>query len=456
MLHYIASLNLIDLLLDAVCVVAPNSRIVFVSAAFERIFGYTPEEAVGLHMLDLVHPQDLERTRQAAQNVSDGSLQLHFENRYVHKQGHTVHIRWTARWLPDRQVRLAVAHDITEAKRIEARQAAVYAIAKAAHAEAGLEALFAQVHQTIGELLDARNFAVALYDAARDELSYPYHVDSHETAAPQPGPLHADARCAQVIRQQQAMLLTSPAEPSASQPQRHRHWLGVPLLTQRGAIGALVLQGDGETVRYTDQDKELLQFVSGQVAAATEHQQLQARLQYMAQYDELTGLPNRALLLDRLQSALARARRDRSQLSLLFIDLDRFKQVNDNYGHPVGDMLLQQVAQRLRDGVRSADTVARLGGDEFVVLLEGGQTCSHAERVSKKIAAAFSAPFVLQQHAVPIVPSIGAAVYPEDGSDAQQLLSHADAAMYAYKKRRTAATVPPVDSNATHLIDAAL
>ena len=437
--HHIASLNLIDLLLDAVCIVAPDSRIVFVSAAFERIFGYTPEEAVGLHMLDLVHPQDLERTRQAAQSVREGNLQLDFENRYVHKKGHTVHIRWTSRWLPDRQVRLAVAHDFTEAKRIETQQAAVYAIAKAAHGAAGLEALFAQVHETIGELLDARNFAVALYDAAHDELSYPYHVDACAIAAPQPGPLHADVRCAQVIRQQQAMLLTSPAEPAPPQAQSHQHWLGVPLLTPQGAIGALVLQGDGEAVRYTEKDKELLQFVSDQVAAAIEHQQLQTRLQYMAQYDQLTSLPNRALLLERLQSALARARRDKTQLSLLFVDLDRFKQVNDNYGHPVGDLLLQQVAQRLRDCLRSVDTVARLGGDEFIVLLEGGQSCTHAQGVIQKIEAAFTAPFVLQQDVVLMVPSIGTAVYPEHGNDAQQLLSHADAAMYACKKRSVVA-----------------
>lgn len=437
--HHIASLNLIDLLLDAVCVVAADSRIVFVSAAFERIFGYTPEEVVGRPILDMVHPEDLERTRQAAQSVNDGNLQLHFENRYVHKEGHTVHVRWTARWLPDSQVRLAVAHDMTEAKRIEARQTAVYAIAKAAHGAAGLEALFTQMHQIIGELLDARNFSVVLYDAARDELSYPYHVDSLSIAAPQPGPLHADAHCAQVIRQRQAMLLTSPIEPAAPTTQTHRHWLGVPLLTQQGAIGALVLQGDGESVRYTDQDKELLQFVSGQVAVAIEHQQLQARLLHMAQYDQLTGLPNRALLLDRLQIALARAHRDQTQLSLLFVDLDRFKQVNDSYGHPMGDLLLQQVAQRLRDCVRSADTVARLGGDEFIVLLEGGQSSTHAQGVVQKIVAAFAAPFVLQKHSVLMVPSIGLALYPEHGNDAQQLLSYADAAMYACKKRSAAA-----------------
>lgn len=430
--HHIASPNLIDLLLDAVCIVGPDSRIIFVSAAFERIFGYPPQEVEGRRMLDMVHPQDLERTRQAAQQVSAGALQLDFENRYVHKDGHTVHIRWTARWLPDRQVRLAVAHDITDAKRIEARQSAVYAIANAAHTAADLPALFQQVHQTIAELLDARNFSVALYDAEHDHLSYPYHVDVDHATTPSAGPLESDARCAQVIRQRQALLLTAQPE--------HRHWMGVPLLTQQGAIGALVLQGDGEEVRYTEQDKELLQFVSDQIASAIEHQQLQARLLHMAQYDQLTGLPNRTLLMDRLHSALARAQRNQTLLSLLFVDLDRFKLVNDNLGHPVGDLLLQQVAQRLLKCVRGADTVARLGGDEFVVLLEEGQSCDHAQSVMEKIMAAFATPFVLQQHEVSMLPSIGEARYPEHGTEVQQLLSHADAAMYSCKKARAAAS----------------
>ncbi len=438
--NHIASLNLIDLLLDAVCIVAADSRIIFVSAAFERIFGYTAEEVVGHRMLDLVHPQDVERTRSAAQNVSDGAVQLDFENRYVHKQGHTVHIRWTARWLADRQVRLAVAHDITEAKHTEARQTAVYAIARATHSSADLDALFAQVHQTIGELLDARNFAVALYDAATDKLSYPYHVDTVQPAALQSCALVDDARCAQVIGQRQALLITSSADPAAPMhpTESHRHWLGVPLLTQQGAIGVLILQGDGKEVRYSEQDKELLEFVSGQVAIAIEHQQLHARLLYMAQYDHLTGLPNRALLLDRTHSALARAQREQSQLSLLFVDLDHFKKINDTLGHAMGDLLLQQFAQRLNGCVRSTDTVARLGGDEFVVLLEGGQSSSHAQNVVQKIRATFAMPFVLQQHVVTMAPSIGMAIYPQHGSDAHQLLSYADTAMYASKKGRRA------------------
>ena len=134
LMHNISSQKVIDLLLDAVCIVQADSRIVFVSAAFERIFGYTPQEVVGRRMLDMLHPDDLPATQGQVASVMAGDLQLQFENRYVRKDGPIAHILWTARWLPDRQVRLAVAHDITERKRHESLQAALYAISEAAHA----------------------------------------------------------------------------------------------------------------------------------------------------------------------------------------------------------------------------------------------------------------------------------------------------------------------------------
>ena len=127
-MHSISSLNVVNLLLDAVCMVQADSRIVFVSPAFERIFGYAPAEVVGRRMLDLVHPDDLAVTQSQAQNIMEGDLQLQFENRYVRKDGSIAHISWTARWLPDRQLRLAVAHDITERKLSESKQAATYVV----------------------------------------------------------------------------------------------------------------------------------------------------------------------------------------------------------------------------------------------------------------------------------------------------------------------------------------
>ena len=146
----ISSLNLVDLLLDAVCIVRGDSSIVFVSSAFERIFGYTPDEVVGKRMLDMVHPDDLPATQRQAHNVTQGELQLQFENRYVRKDGSIAHIRWTARWLPDKQVRLAVAHDITARKATESMQAVIYAISEAAHTTHNLQALFQHIHQIVG------------------------------------------------------------------------------------------------------------------------------------------------------------------------------------------------------------------------------------------------------------------------------------------------------------------
>ena len=429
--------NVVDLLLDAVCIVDSEGRFVYVSPSFERIFGYAPEEVMGRPVIGLVHPDDRERTLHVAQNIMAGSFELHFENRYVRKDGQIAHILWTARWLDDQRVRLAVAHDITERKRTELLQAAIYSISEAAHAAQDLGALFSHIHQTIGGLLPASNFSVALHDPQRDTLRFPYHVDERHPP-PAQRPLDADPLCAHVIRKGQTLLLTpeslSPIVPQRAIAPQPLYWLGVPLQAQTGVLGALVLQGYSEEARYTDRDKELLQFVSTQVASAIERTQMRQRLQQMAQYDQLTHLPNRQLFLDRLQSALARTRRDQTLLSLLFIDLDGFKQVNDTLGHAMGDLLLQRVAQRLLECVRATDTVARLGGDEFVVLLENGHAQEHAVAVAEKILATFGKPFDLEGLQLSIQPSIGVAIYPEHGGDEHHLMSHADEAMYASKK----------------------
>lgn len=435
----IPSMNVLDLMLDAVCIVKEDSEILFVSPAFERIFGYSPAEAVGLRMLDLVHPEDRDATVDEARRIMAGELQLHFENRYRHRDGHIVHIRWTARWVPEQRVRLAVAHDITARKHAESKQTALYAISEAAHTSVDLVALCTQIHDSIGQLMPARHFTVALYDAASDTLSFPYHANDH---VPAPGvlPLAQTPLCERVIRSRQTVLLTpenrcelpTPRAPHPVAPPVY--WLGVPLQTAGGPLGLLILQTYSDQERYTPRDQELLQFVSTQVAAAIERKQMLERLQHMAQYDPLTQLPNRQLFMDRLKTALARARRDQTLLSLLFIDLDRFKEVNDTRGHASGDLLLQQVAGRLLGCVRESDTVARLGGDEFVVLLESGPAREHAGAVAEKILRSFDRPFDLHGHVLQAHCSIGVALYPEHGGQEDHLLGHADEAMYLSKR----------------------
>jgi diguanylate cyclase (GGDEF)-like protein/PAS domain S-box-containing protein len=435
---YVPSVDLVDLLLDAICVVDKQGCFVFVSAACERIFGYTPEEMLGRNMIELVFPEDRARTLQAASEIMAGTSKPSFENRYVRKDGQIVHIMWSARWSADDQLRIAVAHDISERKHSETMQAALYAISEAAHLAKDLPGLFKKVHSILGELLPAINFSVALYDEQNDQLDFPYHIDEQHQA-PAPHKRDAPTLSAEIIRSGQTLLRS--AETLATLPKHVQsidcsslYWLGVPLTSHNGTIGALVVQSYTHGERYTDKDKELLQFVSTQVASSIERQQMLTRLQFMAQYDALTHLPNRALLHDRMHTALARAHRVQTQLSVLFLDLDKFKQVNDTFGHATGDLLLQMVANRLKQCIRESDTVARLGGDEFVILIEDFHSPDHALLIAEKIRVALNQPFELDGQSHTILPSIGVAFYPQHGDDAQQLLNHADNAMYVAKK----------------------
>jgi diguanylate cyclase (GGDEF)-like protein/PAS domain S-box-containing protein len=166
----------------------------------------------------------------------------------------------------------------------------------------------------------------------------------------------------------------------------------------------------------------------------TERKEIEEHMQHMAQYDVLTHLPNRALLNDRLQQAIVAAQRNKSRLALMFIDLDKFKPVNDTYGHGVGDLLLKDVATRIQNCLRESDTAARIGGDEFVVLLPAIESQKDASRVGEKILHALKQPFFLAGHTLEISGSIGVAVYPEHGKVDKLLVKSADIAMYHAKK----------------------
>lgn len=161
--------------------------------------------------------------------------------------------------------------------------------------------------------------------------------------------------------------------------------------------------------------------------------QIEERIRHMAQHDMLTGLPNRTLFSDRLHHALSIARRDKQPLAVMFIDLDKFKPVNDKLGHATGDVLLKEVAARMLEHLRESDTVARIGGDEFVVLLRNVDDPQNALAVAEKIRTALCRPFSIAGHHINISASIGIALYPEHGADELELSKNADFAMYQAK-----------------------
>tara|TARA_R100000750_G_scaffold16959_1_gene11212 strand:+ start:902 stop:1870 length:969 start_codon:yes stop_codon:yes gene_type:complete len=278
-----------DLLLDAICVVDQQHRFSYLSPGTQRVFGYTPDEMINRSMFDFIHPDDHQATMAIAQKINSGDQVVHFENRYIRKDGSVAHILWSARWSERDQRRVGVARDISEQKRLE-------------------------------------------------------------------------------------------------------------------------------------RDRE----------------RLIARLEHMALTDPLTQLPNRALFYDRVSTAQKRATRDGTGLGLLYLDLDKFKFINDEYGHATGDQLLKEVAQRMASAVRATDTVARLGGDEFVVLIDAvpstDEGITTVRAVAEKIRLAMQAPLRLPHGEEVVTCSMGMALWPQHGDTADTLVSQADEAMYRAKR----------------------
>ena len=213
---------------------------------------------------------------------------------------------------------------------------------------------------------------------------------------------------------------------------RHGSWKGE--IHNRHKSGAVYVEWLS-IKRVTDEHGRLSHYVAV-FSDISERKAAEGRMRHLAHYDILTDLPNRTLLSDRLQQALAKAKRDKAShphLALMFIDLDKFKPINDDFGHNVGDMLLKEVAQRLLGCVRETDTVARIGGDEFIVLLTSIEAREDALLVGEKILEALQLPFELAGRDHRVSASIGIAVYPEHGSDDKSLLKSADIAMYNAK-----------------------
>ncbi len=214
-------------------------------------------------------------------------------------------------------------------------------------------------------------------------------------------------------------------------------------LLEKGVVRNLELQfsrNDGSrrnvvaNIRAVRNDSGTLMLLEGTVEDVTDRKRAEDRIQFLAYYDALTGLPNRTLLQDRLAQALASAERRDEKVALLFLDLDRFKIINDSLGHSFGDLLLQETAERLKKWQRAQDTVARIGGDEFVIALTGIKEISDVAVVTERIMDLITADYVIQNRRFNLSCSIGISIYPEHGRDNETLIKNADAAMYCAKE----------------------
>jgi len=217
-------------------------------------------------------------------------------------------------------------------------------------------------------------------------------------------------------------------------PSKGSVWLAEDITERKAVQEALIRARDELEVRVLERTAELAAANARLEKEIQERRIAEDKVRHLAHHDALTGLPNRRLLEDRLEQALVRARRQHLHVAVLFVDLDRFKNVNDTLGHRTGDLLLRAVALRLRESLREGDTVSRVGGDEFVLILPDMATTLAASDTAHKLLESLAQPYAIENHMLNVTPSIGIGIFPKDGTDVETLISRADAAMYHAKQ----------------------
>lgn len=383
------------------------------------------------------------------------------------------------------KINQSLQKEIKERSNAEQLQAALYRISELTASSRDMNSFYKAVHVVLSELMPAENCYIALLDQDRTKLTFPFYLDQYSPPARE-RPLSrgfteyvircADARLINSASAQQLVeageIRRGMADPM--QPARHStSWLGAPLLIDQRVIGVIALQSYEQSYSYGEVELNILRFVSQHIAVAIqrklgteqqkrhqeelerkvfestrelrqtnlflrlqveERKKAEQKLFYEANHDALTGLANRQMFLQQLKQQFALSKRQpQLSMALLFIDLDRFKLINDSLGHHVGDAFLIEVSKRLQSTVREHDLVARLGGDEFVVLLTSLLHDTDAEDVAERIIDKVRQPFLLQGQQVHSGASIGIAYFDSDHSKAEALLRDADAAMYQAK-----------------------
>jgi diguanylate cyclase (GGDEF)-like protein/PAS domain S-box-containing protein len=430
---------------DSISKIDAAGRYVRLNAAAERILGYSSEEVDGKMVGEVAPPG---REREAIDAFVRGIILTgkpeRFQRTLRRKDGTPTALEGTA--VPivvNGKVTgiFLLSHDITARERLHE------ALALAARRMASLYRLASEIGATPEdqargvtafsrkELGFETSFVVEVAGEALSLVALGGAALSVDAGDPLFSELLRETAAGSVLLELDAAMLEERAARSGGRRAFCRSFLGVPLRVEGGRGGALAFTSRSVPAPLTDFDREFVRAVAEFIEACVARTLVTTHLQGLANFDALTALPNRLLLEDRFIQAIVAAKRRGEHVAVYYIDVDKFKEVNDAYGHHAGDEVLRAVARRLLAACRASDTVARLGGDEFIVLRSGPGNGTPPEALAARLHAAFEAPCEIEGLHLKISIGIGISIYPQDGADQVTLLQRADIALYAAKAR---------------------
>ena len=388
--------------------IVQDGRFRYVNPLFLELTGYSEPELLGKYSLDLVHPEDRETVRKKAIDSLKGGGSLPYEYRFVKKSGEIIRVleKVTSTEYKGKRATVGSFLDVTELKRLEET---------IKESEERYRTILEEIQDNYFETDLAGNFIFV-----NDSMSRTLGYSKEELIGMNYRTFAAKEDAEVVYRDFNRVYRTGETMKG----------LAYKFVDRYGNVGFNELSVSA----IKDETGKVIAF-RGIARDVNERMRLERELNDIATHDFLTGLPNRMLLQDRLNVALAGARRNRTMLAVMMLDLDRFKVVNDTFGHSMGDKVLRAAGERLVALVRKSDPVARVGGDEFLVLLPKVANLEDTIKVAHKILGAFRKPFILNDDKIRITTSVGIASYPEDGEDSDALLRNADIAMYWAKEQ---------------------
>lgn len=409
-------------------------------------YGYSRDDFLRMTIKDIRPSADVQRLLANVSKVSEGLNDTGSTWRHLTKGGKLLDVEIMSHFLffEGRRAELVLAHDVTEQKRAEIalqthakQQLLVAKLGQLALSSDAIDDVFDEADENVAVGLGVRFSKVVLVDSYRSTFVM------KAGKGWQPGWEGCDV--SDSLDQRRATAVFRSGKPLVSPDVPNDSWFaesqlmknhgiasGVDILIGRGdnPLGILGAYSD-EPRHFSEQDLGFLQGIANILAAAIERQRSDDQLNYMAVHDLVTDLPNRLLLTDRVEVALHHAGRSGEKVALLLLDLDRFKNVNDVFGHSQGDRLLHEVAQRLSSCVRAEDTVSRQNGDEFIIVLPEIEDEQDAARIAEKLIKVLTSPFTINEHEVTLGATVGIVLFPDNGEDVETLIRNADAAMKA-------------------------